>query len=183
MKSKIYTNFQDIPPFIRWSSYLVDMWWTEVDRWIESHAADFGVELDPDFQRGHVWTRDKQIAYVEHCLRGGRSSNVIHWNCHDWHECTGKHPLVLVDGKQRLEAVRAFLRGDIPTFGTHYAAYSGFMRPLTGATFKFHVNGLKTRAEVLEWYLELNAGGVVHTDEELDKVRKLLQEEKDELQV
>lgn len=175
--TKIYTNFQDIPPFIRWNSYIIDMWWTEVERWIERHNEDFGVELDPDFQRAHVWTRDKQIAYVEHCLRGGRASNTIHWNCHDWHECTGKHPLVLVDGKQRLEAVRAFLCGDIPAFGTLYPDFTGVMRPLVGASFKFHVNNLPTRADVLRWYLELNAGGVVHTEKELEKVRKLLQKE------
>jgi hypothetical protein len=36
------------------------------------------------------------------------------------------------------------------------------------------VNDLKTEAEVLRWYLEINAGGTPHTEEELDKVRKML---------
>ena len=42
------------------------------------------------------------------------------------------------------------------------------------ASFKVHVNNLKTRAEVLQWYLDLNTGGVVHTDEEIEKVKQLL---------
>lgn len=178
MSKKIYSNFQKILPFTQWSSYLIDMWWTEVDRWVNKRDGDVGVELDPDFQRGHVWSRDQQIAYVEHCLRGGRTSNLIHWNCHDWHECTGLHPVVLVDGKQRLESVRLFLNNELPAFGTFYADYTGVLRPLGGAHFKFHINDLPNRAAVLKWYLELNAGGIVHSDEELERVRGLLAEEK-----
>ena len=37
------------------------------------------------------------------------------------------------------------------------------------------INNLKTRGQVLEWYLQLNDRGVVHTKEELDKVRRLLE--------
>jgi hypothetical protein len=36
----------------------------------------------------------------------------------------------------------------------------------------------KTRAEVLQWYLDLNTGGVVHTDEEIAKVERMLEAEK-----
>lgn len=40
------------------------------------------------------------------------------------------------------------------------------------------VNNLKTRAEVLQWYLDFNGCGVCHTKEELDKVRDLIAKEK-----
>jgi hypothetical protein len=40
------------------------------------------------------------------------------------------------------------------------------------------VNDLKTREEVLQWYLDLNSGGVVHTEEELNRVREMLEKEK-----
>jgi hypothetical protein len=39
------------------------------------------------------------------------------------------------------------------------------------------VNELKTRREVLQWYLDLNAGGVVHTTKEIERVRELLAKE------
>ena len=45
-------------------------------------------------------------------------------------------------------------------------------------TMRFFVNDLKTRKEVLQWYVDLNAGGTVHTEAEIDKVRKLLVLEK-----
>jgi len=37
---------------------------------------------------------------------------------------------------------------------------------------------LEKAGEVLQWYLDFNSGGVVHTEEELKKVRELLESEK-----
>ena len=172
-----YTRFADIPPFTPWSSYRVDIPWHYLEHSLARYATDYGLELDPDFQRGHVWSRDQQIAYVEHCLCGGTSTNMLHWNCLGWRAHTGEHPLVLVDGKQRLTAVRAFLSDGIPAFGTKYSKYEDHLR-MVGPTFKFHINDLTTRKAVLQWYLELNAGGVVHTEDEIEKVRRLLEAEK-----
>ena len=84
---------------------------------------------------------------------------------------------MLVDGKQRLEAVRAFLRDDIKAFRTKYSRYKDKLNIITNR-FRFNINSLKTRAEVLQWYLEINAGGVVHSKEEIQKVRQLLKKEK-----
>jgi len=41
----------------------------------------------------------------------------------------------------------------------------------------------KTRAEVLTWYLQINAGGVVHSDEEIERVKELLKEEESKASV
>lgn len=132
------------------------------------------MDFDPDFQRAHVWTHKKRIAFVEYILRDGKSSpappNHPGW-MGDW-EGLG----VLVDGKQRLEAVRAFLRNDIPAFGYLLSEYEDKL-DVVRTTLRFHVNTLKTRAEVLQWYLDLNTGGVVHTPEEIEKVRILLAKE------
>jgi hypothetical protein len=43
--------------------------------------------------------------------------------------------------------------------------------------FVIVVNSLATRREVLQWYLDINAGGVVHTEAELQHVRNLLKRE------
>lgn len=176
MTHQPYRRLRDIPPFTRWSSYRTDVCWKYLEYSIDRWKNDIGVELDPDFQRGHVWTRDQQIAYVEHCLRGGKSTNLIHWNCHDWNEHTGLHPVQLVDGKQRITAALAFLHDELPAFGRFLSEYEDKLG-LLDPSFLFHVNSLPTRVEVLQWYLELNGGGVVHTDEELERVRRLLAEE------
>ena len=43
-----------------------------------------------------------------------------------------------------------------------------------GQGFRWHVNDLSTYSEVLQWYLDLNSGGTVHTEEELNRVQQLL---------
>lgn len=176
-----YTRFQDIPQFTRDASYRVNVPWdyieSHLERMAERNIPGSGLDLNPDFQRGHVWTEDKQRAYVEYILRGGRSSREIQFNCSTWMR-EFNTPVQLVDGKQRLEAVRKFLRNELYIFGD--CVYSGFTDKLrsSGCDFVFAVNTLKTRAEVLQWYLDLNTGGVVHTSEEIHKVQVLLEQER-----
>ena len=172
-----YKLLREIPPFIRWSGYEVDIPWVSLEENLARYERSYGVNIDPDFQRGHVWVRAQQIAFVEHCLRGGRASRILHWNCHDWQEYSGNFPLVLVDGKQRLTAVLAFLQNKIPAFERKLSKYKDKLT-WGNPSFRFHINSLKTRTEVLQWYLELNDGGVVHSDDEIKRVRRMLRKEK-----
>lgn len=167
-------KFRDLPQFTKSAQYSVSIPWEYLERTLESYNEDGKLQLDPEFQRAHVWNQAKQIAYVEFVLRGGKSSRDIYFNMRGWMS-TFSGPMYLVDGKQRLESVRAFLRGDIPVFGAYFAAFEDRL-PLE-ASFTFQVNDLKNYSEVLQWYLDLNAGGVVHTSEELDKVRAILRAE------
>jgi hypothetical protein len=80
---------------------------------------------------------------------------------------------VLVDGKQRLDAVLGFLNNEFPIFGDSYRRdFTGFLR--TRASFKWHVNDLKSRDEVLQWYVDLNAGGTIHSPDEIARVRSMI---------
>lgn len=44
--------------------------------------------------------------------------------------------------------------------------------------FLFSVNDLQTKAEILQWYIEMNSGGTPHTSKEIERVKKLLDQEK-----
>lgn len=170
-------RYRDIPLFTRAASYGVDVDWHYVEKYIAGLAASPGIDLDPDFQRPHVWTEAQQVAYVEHILRGGWASRTILFNCINWNGRGECGPLVLVDGKQRLEAVRRFLRNDLAIFGGNRRSdFSDRLDPLK-ASFRICVNDLPTRADVLRWYLELNAGGTPHSDGEIEKVRAMLEAE------
>lgn len=162
-----------IPGFTSRASYSVDVSWERLESWMVGVGVP--VDLDPDFQRAHVWTPGQQSAYVEFCLRGGHSAREVYWNCPRWPEWVEGSEMVIVDGKQRVEAVRRFMRGDVGIFGGWHVGDFG-RRLLRGmeASFKCYVNGLETRAEVLTWYLEINAAGTPHTGGELDKVRAML---------
>ena len=168
--------------FISPGNYAVDVSWGYLEDWL-SRQSDGGtkVDLDPDFQRGHVWDDQKRIAYVEYILRGGNASKSLWWNCRGWsYGDRGPDGLILVDGKQRMEAVRKFLRNDLSIFANLHKGgylYKDFTDRLdiVRANFRMHVNELATRAEVLQFYVELNDGGVVHAPEEIRRVRKLIE--------
>ena len=172
-------RFQDIPQFTRHAAYAVDSAWQYIEQVIAGYANDaasmkMSFETDPDFQRAHVWDQQKQVRFIEFILRGGTSARNIYWNCPGWNSIrpVKNGRFVLVDGKQRLEAVRAFLRGEFRACGGFYADYTDRL-PLN-ASFRFHINDLETDAEVLQWYLDINDGGVAHTPEEIARVRAML---------
>lgn len=79
---------------------------------------------------------------------------------------------VCVDGLQRLSAIIAFLNNEIPAFDILYKDFEGN----TSVSISVRINDLKTRKEVLQWYIDLNTGGTIHTEEEIEKVKKLLEQ-------
>lgn len=168
-------RFRDINQFTRDGNYRVNACWRHLESTLTSFGAPRGIDFDPDYQRGHVWNESKQVAYVEFILKGGRSSKTLLLNCPGWMRGLDGR-LELVDGKQRLEAVRKFMRNDLRAFG-HLLSDFDDQPPIMQAEFIICVNDLATRAEVLQWYLDLNSGGVVHTEEELERVRELLRKE------
>lgn len=172
-------DFQDIPQFTPSAPYTVHGAWHNIEDQLKDwNEVAYGspLNLDPDFQRGHVWTEKKQREYVEFILRGGQSSKDIYMNHPRWMD-SFKGEMTLVDGKQRLEAVRKFMRNELKVFGMGYRKDFSNRRTPSDCMFIYHINTLKTRAEILQWYLDLNTGGVVHTDEEIKKVKALLKKE------
>ena len=170
-------KFSEIPQLIH-ANYRINLPWDHLRFSLDKYKEDYGLNLDPDFQRGHVWDDSKRIAYVEYIMRGGTSSRELQFNCYYWDTRKGvkEGPVVLVDGKQRLNSVLMFLNNELKAFGSYRKEYIDRCG-LTGPQFILFMNNLETRKEVLEWYLQLNSGGVVHTQEELDKVKKLLEKE------
>ena len=165
--------FWDLKQFPH-ANYAIDVDWGSLEeqlaRWSKSHS----LNLDPDFQRAHVWTVDQQSAYVGYQLQGGEVGKNIIFNCPSW-DTTADGSMEIVDGKQRMEAVRKFMRNELPVFGRTLSQWSGRLRYMAG--FKFHVVALHTRAELLQLYLNINAGGTPHTDIELNRVRAMLAKE------
>jgi hypothetical protein len=131
------------------------------------------LNLNPDFQRGHVWTKEQQIAYMEFLMRNPQSGKEIYFNHPNWMS-TYEGDFVLVDGKQRLHAALAFLHNEIPIYGYFFKDWSGSIPEIV---FSFNIASLKTRAEVLQWYIDFNIGGTPHSSDEILKVQHLLKEE------
>lgn len=163
-------KFDEIPQFPN-PHYSVDVVWWHLEAMLTLFS-EMGLDLDPDFQRGHVWTLEQRIAYIEFSLRGGESARTIYFNSYDTQSL---RDLVLIDGKQRLTSVRMFLKGEVPAFGEYISAMGKI--PTMFPRLSFSVFSMPDRAAVLCWYLAMNAGGSVHGKEEIARVQRLLQEE------
>ena len=158
------------------NDYRIDVSWDRLERNLEWFTERYNqtIEeiLNPEFQRGHVWTEEQQISYIEYILKGGKTGKEVYFNCKSW--VTGEEsPIYCIDGLQRITAVRRFMNNEIPVFGNI------FLKDTTGVhsmhqSFSVHVLDFKKESEMLQWYIDMNSCGVVHSKEELDKVRNMI---------
>ena len=138
-------RFADIPQFPT-AHYEVDVGWDYLEEHLENYAA-YDLQLDPDFQRAHVWTRAQQIAYTEYTLMGGEVARNVTFNCPGWGgRARQVGPMQLVDGKQRIEAARAFMRDEFPAFGHLRSEYVDRL-DIVRMRFRFRICALESRAE------------------------------------
>jgi len=176
--SKKHTTFAGIPQRISDGDYQVNIGFDYIAEWIAKNQNQEGMsclDLDPDFQRAHVWTKTQQKNWLEYWFSGGRSGRIIYFNYPGWMR-SYQGDFVLVDGKQRLEAVRTFQANEIKVYGSYFREYTDKPR-FARIDLLFNVNQLQTRKEVLAWYLQMNAGGTPHSRKEINRVIELYQAE------
>lgn len=126
--------------------------------------------LNPDFQRGHVWTEEQQIAYVEYMLKGGTTGKEIYFNCSSWMDGFDT-PIFCVDGLQRLTAAIKFVNNQLPVFDGHlHNDIEGACR----TTFSFHVMKVRSKKELLKVYIDFNSGGTPHRPEEIIRIQEMI---------
>ena len=166
-------HVREIKRFTKSANYSVHVSWAGIEQWVAWSERDFGLDLNPDFQRGHVWTPEQKVNYVEFIMKGGQGADEIKFNCTDWMKGNMDQPLVIVDGLQRLTAVREFMKGEFEAFAHTVNKWEG-INDLIRYRFTVLINDLETRYDVLNWYLELNGGGTPHTEKELRRVKKLM---------
>lgn len=169
-------KWSEIPQFTRSGSWECDYSLPSFVKFIEENEHEYGLEMNPDFQRGHVWTDEQQISYLEFLLKGGTTARVIYLNNNTWqNNSEAEEYFVCVDGLQRYTAIKRFVKNEIKAFGLYFNEFEGSPRMAHGV--KININNLQTRKEVLTWYIEFNSGGTVHTEEEINRVKRLLESE------
>lgn len=164
------------------AKYEVDCDFNYIRKALDDYADDWGgLELNPDFQRGHVWSEEQQRHFIENILRGVVSSSgfMVQFNCPNWEFETyvGDLPrgFQCIDGLQRITAVLSFMEGHVRPFGLHVRDFDGSSYSTRGGKFRlrFAVHTFQNKAELLQHYLDLNAGGTPHSNEEIDRVRAM----------
>lgn len=168
---------------LRTAQYEVDHQWIRFQQTLEGYDKNYGgVELNPDFQRGHVWTSEQKQLFMENVLRGVVSTSglLIQFNCPNWDtdNFVGDLPrgLQCIDGLQRITAVMDFLAGEVRPFGLTTDDLAGSSFSISGYRFRVAIHNFTWRADLLQHYLDLNTGGTPHSAEEIERVRKLRDE-------
>jgi uncharacterized protein with ParB-like and HNH nuclease domain len=172
-------SFQDILQ-LDYGNNSYTVFFSSLERQLLEYKKECNLDLNPEFQRGYVWTETQKEKYVEFLLRGGKSARDIYFNFPHYTKGTNDREvdpilnrMVIVDGKQRLSAILGFMRNEVKAFGYFYKDFDGVIRHSKNY-LTFNINELTTRKDILNWYLDFNSGGTVHTEEELDKVRRLI---------
>lgn len=173
-------KWHEIPTLITQGSYEVNVSIDYFEKFFSSLEKEDGLQLNPDFQRGHVWGQSQQEKYVEYLFMGGKSGMVVYLNSPSWQRAktTKYDDFVCVDGLQRITAIKIFLNNKIKAFGQFRDEFGDKIRRSVAVdNFKVNVNSLQTKEDVLNWYIQLNSGGTDHTKEEINRVKLLLDKE------
>lgn len=150
-----------------------------MESWLKEADEDYGLYLEPPFQRGHVWTTAQREAYLKFFFSNATTSRIIYFNCPDWWPNPAEidcHGMYCIDGLQRLTTLRMFLRDEVKLFDKYLSEYQDAKEVLRHAThcLQFNVNNLPKMRDMISWYLDTNTGGTPHTAQEIARVRKLL---------
>jgi len=167
-------KFADIKPlYSAQNMYGVDQPVKYILDTLKRYKEEYGLEMVPDFQRGHVWTKEQQEKYIEFLLRGGKAGTDFYFNHPGWMgDFNGQ--MVCVDGLQRITALQQFFNNEICAFNTYYQDFKDNFPLLL--VVRFYINNLKNKEDVLNWYVELNETGTPHSQEELQKVKDMIEE-------
>lgn len=168
-------KLSDIPKISSYGYYQINVPFSSINSCLQHYESAFNLDYNPDFQRGYVWTTKQQQSYVEYLLKGGKSSRIICFNYPDWGIFKQQGTMQLIDGKQRLNSVRLFLDNRLKVFGCYLSDFEDSEVLLRRYDLLFNVNNMKTRKEILQWYIDFNSGGTVHTSEDINKVKLLLE--------
>lgn len=169
----------DIPEIIGFSKSPLDVELCEINPILERYHDKYNLNMEPDFQRGHVWNIKQQIAFCEFIMRGGKTQPIL-LNHPCWGNLTTgyeKYEMICVDGLQRVTALQKMINGEIPIFGKFLTEFQDYKRHLRSKHIQIVVNNLESKKDVLQWYIELNSAGTQHTKAELNRVLKLLKKE------
>lgn len=142
----------------------------------------FGVDFNPDYQRGSVWDEEDREKLLDSIFAGREIGRFVFKQLPFIRANDDGNYYEIVDGKQRMLTLLAFYENRFPYKGVFYNGLSAldknwFMDAPIGVA---ELDQNATRAEVLEVFLALNEGGKPVAKEVLDHARELLNEEKGE---
>lgn len=163
--------------------YTVEVSLHGVEPQLETFANNYGLNLDPDFQCGHVWTPEQRVAFMEGLFRGTVNPTLIiqfnfpHWDMQD-PDSDLPDEMQIVDGLQRLTTIRQFMDGSIRPFGLTPSDLddTDFDLRCSLISVKLAVHTFAKHEDLLSYYLAIHSGDTSHSPQELEQVRGLIEQ-------
>lgn len=156
----------------RQGMYRINIDGDSLERHIQRYTDEFGLNFDPEYQRGYVWTEEQKVKYIEYLLSGGPSGREIYFNMPGWmNKFDGT--MEVVDGKQRISTIVDFFNNKLYVFGG-FTAKDMSEGDLGKIYVHCNVNDLRDKQDVVRWYLSMNNGVVIDTEEDLLVAKRLL---------
>jgi hypothetical protein len=124
--------------------------------------------LSPSYQRGSVWTVEQQSAFMGHILQGGEVAPIV------FHRVPDSGKAEVIDGKQRIEAILAWLDGKVAA-QLDNGRIVNIANLIMGKRVAMGLTRINVRfryidlpfAERVKFYVRLNSAGTPHTEQQL----------------
>lgn len=175
------------------SNYHVDVELMDIEWQLQRYTENYNLNLNPDFQRGFVWTLEQQIAYIEAIVRDAvnTAGRTVTLSCAEMGgdikpDSDLKDVMLCIDGLQRLTALRDFVAGKFKVFqdnplpeykgGMAFDDFNNSSFSLKRKTVRIQIFYFQYRRDVLNYYIALNSGGTAHPVSEIERVKQLLNE-------
>lgn len=154
------------------------------NRTIESIIFDvynFGIDLDPPYQRGYIWDDDDRQKLIRSIFEGAEIGRFVVVDKNTYSAHPGEYAFEILDGKQRLKTIIDFYENRFPYCGLYFNDLSGTDKHTFRNTIiqVAKVSMMKYSAEKLsELFVLLNRSGRAMTDQDIEKAIALRSKKK-----
>lgn len=145
----------------------------------------FGVDFNPEYQRGDVWTEEQKVKLIDSIYKNINIGAIVFVE-KMWHNNKNQvtsDMFEVLDGKQRLTAIFEYMQSKFPYKGKYYYELSPLTRNLfeeqqvlIGELMLFKNNGQSfyNKNYVLEQFIRLNECGTTMKQETIEKAKDIL---------
>lgn len=135
----------------------------------------FGVNADPEYQRGLVWSLENKKSYIRHLFNENNSSGVFVFAHNDY--ANDGYLYEIIDGKQRLNTIIDFY---LNRFSVDLKGKNVYYRDLSPLDVRLYENRIiqciefknLTESDKMKIFLNVNADGVVQDKDHLEYVKQ-----------
>ena len=166
-----YANLRAIPRLGEFGDNRTNQSLDGIVSWAARQTLYPGLDADPPWQRGYVWSRGQQQQYLAYVAAHGESTITVNEQFTRYGEDS---PAQIIDGKQRLNAMIAFIRNEIPLpDGSYFRDFED--SPAHDANgIRTQMLSLKTERAQLEWYINMNSyPAAVQSPESIVQMRRI----------